>query len=87
MRHKLSPQWISKGTRKSLVTHQAFPLLLDGVTVGVGLDAVNSTLASLLAMAKIFLCFWDSFAGTGECLMPVLTLQEKYAPSTIVRKV
>lgn len=56
-------------------THQAFPLLLDGVTVGVGLDAVDSTLASLLAIANIFLCFWDSLAGIGECLMLVLTLQ------------
>lgn len=57
------------------LTHQAFPLLLDGVPVGVGLDALDSTLASLLAMANIFLCFWDSLAGTGECLMLVLTLQ------------
>ena len=57
------------------LTHQAFPLILDGVTAGVVLDAVDSTLASLLAMANIFLCFWDSLVGTGECLMPVLTLQ------------
>lgn len=57
------------------LTHQAFPLLLDGVTVGVGLDAVDSTLASLLAIANIFLCFWDSLVGTGECLTLVLTLQ------------
>ncbi len=57
------------------LTHQAFPLLLDGVTVGVGLDAVDSTLVSLLAIANIFLCFWDSLAGTGECLMLALTLQ------------
>lgn len=53
---------------------QAFPLLLDGVTVGVDLEAVDSTLASLLAIASIFLCFWDSLAGTGECLMLALTL-------------
>lgn len=53
---------------------QAFPLLLDGVVVGVGLDAVESTLVSLLAMANIFLCFWDSLVETGECLMLVLTL-------------
>lgn len=57
------------------LTHQAFPLLLDGVDVGVGLDAVDSTTASLLAMASIFLCFWDSLVERGECLMPVLTLR------------
>lgn len=56
------------------LTHQAFPLLLDGVAVGVGLDAVDSALASLLAMASIFLCFWDSLVERGECLMLVLTL-------------
>lgn len=53
---------------------QAFPLLLDGVAVGVDLDAVDSALASLLAMASIFLCFWDSLVERGECLMLVLTL-------------
>ena len=57
------------------LTHQAFPLLFDGVTVGVGLDAADSTLASLLAMANIFLCFWDIFMGTEECLMLAVTLQ------------
>lgn len=56
-------------------THHAFPLLLDGVTVGVALGGVDSKLASLLAMANIFLCFWDSFVETGECFMVVLTLQ------------
>lgn len=69
-----------------LLTHQAFPLLLDGVTVGVVLDAMDSTLASLLAIAKIFLCFWDSFAGTGECLMLALTLEEKCVLSAVVKK-
>lgn len=57
------------------VTHQAFPLLLDGVTAGADLDEVDSTLVSLLAMANIFLCFWDNLVVTGECLMLVLTLQ------------
>lgn len=57
-----------------LVTHQAFPLLLEGATVWVGgLDILDSTLASLLAMAKIFLCFWDSLAGPGECFMLATT--------------
>lgn len=61
----------------AVVAHQALPLLLDGLTVEAGLDALDSTLASLLAMAKIFLCFWDSLAGVEECLMLVLTLQKK----------
>lgn len=57
------------------LTHQAFPLLLlDGVTMGAVLDAVDSALVSLLAMANIFLCFWDSLVETGECLLMVLTL-------------
>lgn len=60
------------------LTHQAFPLLLDGVTVGADLDEVVSTLDSLLAMANIFLCFWDSLVGTGECLMLVLTLHTQW---------
>lgn len=64
-----------------MVSYQAFPLALDGLTVGVGLDAHDSTLASLLAMAKIFLCFWDSLAGVEECLMLVLTLEDTYAQS------
>lgn len=49
----------------SLVTHQAFPLLLDGVTGWAGLGVLESTMASLLAMAKIFLCFCDSLVGPG----------------------
>lgn len=57
------------------VTHQAFPLLLDGVTAGADLEEVVSTLVSLLAMANIFLCFWDSLVVRGECLMLVVTLQ------------
>lgn len=56
-----------------LVTHQAFPLLLEGATVWVGLDVLDSTLASLLAMAKIFLCFWDSLEGPGEGFMLATT--------------
>lgn len=68
-------------------TNQAFPVLLDGVTVGVGLDAVASTLASLLAKASIFLCFWDSLVVTGECLILELTLQKRRENSFRVAKV
>lgn len=56
-----------------MATHQAFPLLLDGVTGWVGLDILDSTLASLLAMAKIFLCFCDSLVGPRWCFMLVMT--------------
>lgn len=73
-------QWLLRNIRviqraREPVTHQAFPPLLVGVKVGAGLEGLDSTLGSLLATANIFLCFWDSLVGTGECLMLVLPLQ------------
>lgn len=41
---------------------------------GGDLDRAHSALPSLVAMAIIFLCFWESLAGRGDCLLLLPTL-------------